>query len=126
MENRVRVLEIFDTYLPGTENWVYCLLKHLPHTAIVIAARKFVKCNFHASHFEYLEFPLKRIETTNTRMIRLYNKLVTTAVENFYPAYVTRFAGNVDVTHSHFADVGWEYLNVARKLKTPHIVSFYG
>lgn len=123
----LRVLEIFDTYLPGTQNWVYCLLRYLPDTTVLIVAREFVKCNFHASHFEYLEFPLKRVETeNNTLAVRAYNAFVLKAHSTYYHSYVTKCAGNIDVIHSHFADVGWAFLNVVRKLKTPHIVSFYG
>jgi colanic acid/amylovoran biosynthesis glycosyltransferase len=127
MKNHLRVLEIFGTYLPGTQNWVYSFLKYLPDTAVVIAAREFKKCNFYASHFTYLEFPLKMVETENSTLtVRAYNAFASKALRSLYHSYVTKCVGNIDVIHSHFAYVGWEYLNVAKKLKTPHVVSFYG
>jgi hypothetical protein len=54
MENHLRVLEIFYTYLHGTQNWIYRLISNLPNTDVVIAAKSFLKCNFYASNFEYL------------------------------------------------------------------------
>jgi colanic acid/amylovoran biosynthesis glycosyltransferase len=32
----------------------------------------------------------------------------------------------IGVVHSHFAQVGWRYRNVARRLRAAHVVSFYG
>jgi|ERR1019366_757944 colanic acid/amylovoran biosynthesis glycosyltransferase len=127
MENHLRVLETFDAYLLSTQNWIYRLISNLPNTDVVIAAKSFLKCNFYASNFDYLEFPLKMMDVSrNTLPVRLFNALVSEALKITYHSYVTKYAGTIDVMHSHFAYVGWEYLNVARKLKTPHIVSFYG
>jgi colanic acid/amylovoran biosynthesis glycosyltransferase len=127
MENHLRVLETFDTYLPGTQNWVFQLISNLPNIDVVIAAKSFLKCNFYASNFDYLEFPLKMIDVSrNTLTLRIFNALVSKALGTVYHSYVTKYAGTIDVIHSHFAPVGWEYLNVAKKLKKPHIVSFYG
>jgi len=129
MHNSLRVLEIFDTYLPGTQNWIYRLISHLPDTDVVIASRHFLNCTFYSSNFEYLEFqfPLKVVETENNSLTgRVYNLLASKAHSNRYRSHVTKCARDVDMIHSHFAPVGWEYLKVAKKLKKPHVVSFYG
>jgi colanic acid/amylovoran biosynthesis glycosyltransferase len=93
----------------------------------VIASERFLKCNFYAANFSYLEFPLKWIETNdNTLLERIFNRLVSGVVVTLYAPYVRKHAGKIDLIHSHFAFTGWHYLRLARKLKIPHIVSFYG
>jgi colanic acid/amylovoran biosynthesis glycosyltransferase len=127
MRNNLRVLEAVNSYLPSTENWIYRLIGNLPDTDIVIASKRFLKCNFYASDFSYLEFPLKRIETNDiTFSVYLFNKLVALALRILYYPYITKYAGKIDLIHSHFASAGWEYLSLAKKLKKPHVVSFYG
>lgn len=127
MRNRLRVLEAVNPYLPGTENWIYTLISNLPDTDVVIASKRFLKCNFYASDFSYLEFPLKRIETDNiTFLVHIFNALVALVLRILYFPYITKYAGKIDLIHSHFAHTGWEHLSLAKKLKKPHVVSFYG
>jgi colanic acid/amylovoran biosynthesis glycosyltransferase len=127
MNNHLRVLEAFYSYLAGTENWIYRIIKHLPDTDVVIASRNFIKCSFYASNFEYLEFPLRRIETgPRTLPVRIFNALAFKTAQNPYFAYVAKYAGQIDLIHSHFAVTGWEYLDLAKKIEKPHVVSFYG
>ena len=123
----VRVLQNFHTYLKTTENWSFNLISGLPDVTLFVASKQFEKCNFYNPRFTYIEFPLRKIETLKpTYAVRLYNNMVRTMLRHLYPAYVKRMCAPVDLMHSHFSFVGWEYRNLARTLKVPHIVSFYG
>jgi colanic acid/amylovoran biosynthesis glycosyltransferase len=127
LQHRLRVLEAFYSYLAGSENWVYRIIKHLPDTNVVIASRNFIKCNFYASNFEYLEFPLRRIGTgRKTLPVQAFNALASKAAQSLYFPYVAKYAGKIDLIHSHFAFTGCEYLDLAKKIEKPHVVSFYG
>ncbi|CAH2030485.1 glycosyltransferase family 4 protein [Trichlorobacter ammonificans] len=123
----MRVLHSFHTYLKTTENWCYNLIANLPDTECVIASKRFEKCNFYNPRFTYLEFPLRPAEpATGGWLEKRYNKFVRSMLRHWYPAYVGRHAGQVDLLHSHFSFVGWEYRKLARQLGVPHVVSFYG
>ena len=127
MQNHLRVLEVFDAYLPSSENWVYRLLHNLPDTDVVIASWTFLHSNFYANDFEYIEFPLKLIETNNsTALVRFFNAVILRVIAILYPSYITRLGGKIDVVHSHFAPTGWGFRKLAQNLRVPHVVSFYG
>ncbi len=123
----INTLQCFHTYLKTTENWCYNLISNLPETKNLIAAKSFEKCNFYNPQFTYLEFPLRPIEPVMGSWIeKKYNKFVRSMLRHGYPAYVGRYARKVDLVHSHFSFVGWEYRRLAQRLGVPHVVSFYG
>ncbi|MDM8553305.1 glycosyltransferase family 4 protein [Desulfococcaceae bacterium HSG7] len=123
---KIRVLHLFKLYLHTTENWAFRLIDNLPDCDIVVASANFLRCNFYPGKFTYLEFPLKQIENPQKQLwIRILNKLTSYALKA-YPYYIEKMCGNCDIMHSHFAPIGWRYLNLAKRLKIPHIVSFYG
>src|SRR4051812_10527969 len=122
----LRVLHLFESYLPPTENWIFQLLRHLPDSVSIIATKEFLKTNFYSNAFEYIEFPIGRIQPPSRSFwIRAYNRAVSVLM-NVYPRYIRARVMDVDIMHSHFAVSGWYYRDLARKLGIPHIVSFYG
>ncbi|RLC21968.1 MAG: hypothetical protein DRI57_01095 [Deltaproteobacteria bacterium] len=123
---KVRALHLFNSYLHTTENWAFQLTDNLPDCDIVVASANFLRCNFYPGKFTYLEFPLKQIENPQKRLwIRILNKLISYILKS-YPCYIEKTCGRCDIMHSHFAPTGWRYLNLAKRLKIPHVVSFYG
>lgn len=123
----ITVLQVFHTYLKTTENWSYNIISNFINTNIIVGSKRFEKCNFYNSKFKYIEFPLRQIEEEiPSYLVKKYNKFVRSMLRHFYPGYVRRFAGPIQLVHSHFSFVGWEYRSVAQELKIPHIVSFYG
>ena len=126
MRKSIRVLHVFHEYLQQTENWSFRLIDNLPDTDIVIASKHFRKCNFYPSKFEYLEFPVRWFDQSIEKpSIRFFNKIAN-ALLLLYPQYVKGMCGKVDLMHSHFSFIGWEYRTLAKELKIPHVVSFYG
>jgi len=57
--------------------------------------------------------------------LRLINALISPLVW-LYPIYVRKTSVKCDLIHSHFATAGWEYLRLAKQLRVPYLVSFYG
>jgi colanic acid/amylovoran biosynthesis glycosyltransferase len=127
MKDRLRVLEAVDAYLRGTENWIYRLISNLPNTDVVIVSKNFLNCDFYSKDFTYLEFPLRQIGA-NSKILAysMDNAFVPRVMAFLYTPYVKKHVKSVDLIHSHFAYVGWRYMDLAKKLKIPHIVSFYG
>ncbi|GAB4486988.1 MAG: hypothetical protein OHK006_15510 [Thermodesulfovibrionales bacterium] len=119
-------MHLFDRYLNVTENWAFRLLDNLPDTDIVVGSTHFLKNNYYPGKFEYIEFPVKQIDQQQHLLtVRMFNRLASRLL-GFYPYYLSKMAGRIDLVHSHFAYVGWQYLGLARKLGAPHVVSFYG
>jgi len=126
MNGRIRVLELFHEYLNPSENWAFRMIDNVPDCDIVVGAKRFKKCNFYPPRFDYLEFPLRRIEQkTEAPWTRAFNKLVA-ELTRLYPWYLAQYVGRVDLVHSHFSFVGWQYRNLAKRLGVPHVISFYG
>jgi colanic acid/amylovoran biosynthesis glycosyltransferase len=47
-------------------------------------------------------------------------------VDRLYRSRLERYARRADVVHSHFADLGWSHHRWIRRLRKPHVISFYG
>jgi len=114
----------------GTLNWAYRLIANIPEVQNFIASRRFLKNNFHHKDFKYFEYPLNYFTNkTNEKWLLIFNK-VNGLFRKIYP--YERFIKNtakfyqVQLFHSHFAYVGWEYQPIAKKLGVPHVISFYG
>ncbi len=125
---KMTVLQAFHQYLDYTENWAYKLIKNIPNTKNIIISKEFLKFNFYTPEFEYIEFPVKRIDIENkTFPIKVFNRLVLYLLK-FYPRYVKYLLNGkkIDILHSHFAYTGYEYLSLAKSMKLKHVVSFYG
>lgn len=127
MNKTVSVLHLFYQYLNETENWVFRLVQNLPDTQVLIGSKHFLRKNFYDNRFGYIEFPVKPVETRKTGPSkRCFNRAVKHLLNLLYPRFIMRSGYDIDVMHSHFSFVGWDYLKLARKMGVPHVVSFYG
>ena len=85
MAKNIRALHIFHQYLNKTENWAFRLINNLPDTDIIVASPLFRKCNYYSSKFEYIEFPIKRIEQNNEQYtVKIFNKFASALQFFFY------------------------------------------
>lgn len=122
----LNALQLFAQYLHETENWSYRLIQSLPDVKNTIASKYFLKCNYYDPLFRYIEFPLRTMEQPRRGMIdRLCNWLLSRSL-GWYPNYLEYYLNDIDIMHSHFAYVGWEYRHLFKKKDIPHVVSFYG
>jgi colanic acid/amylovoran biosynthesis glycosyltransferase len=126
----VHAVHIFNHYLPQTVNWAYNMISNMPEVRSTIASPKFAKTNFYSPSFQYIQYPLQSVHeafrrTSGIEKIKYYAMLkVGGSYETFLYDNLKR--QKVDLIHAHFAHVACRYLNVARKLQVPYVVSFYG
>jgi len=126
MKKPINVLQLFGYYLPDSEVWAYQLLNAIPGVKNLIASKNFLACNYYSNSFEYLRFPIKPFQNPrNLFFTKLINKFISLLLM-LYPLYLLTRCKHCDIMHSHFAPVGWQYMNLAKWLKIPHVVSFYG
>jgi len=116
----IRVAHMRGDWLPLSENWLHCLLTHLPDEV-----QNHVVCD---KVLNRNEFKVESIHVTmaarwlrSLARIRGIGRLVRRrarvgALRSISP----------HIIHSHFGDSGWESVPLARRLSVPHIVSFYG
>jgi len=132
MINRIKVTHLFDHYLPHTMNWAYRMMRATPHTAVSVASPLFVRNKYFDADFHFYVRPLQQwgwfppSEWTASCL----QGLVVRA-ERYKPAYKYWLEKQLekhrpDVLHAHFAPVGWHYLDMAKRLNIPLVVSFYG
>ncbi len=133
----IRVLHLFHEYLNTTENWAYRLINCLKNCKVYVGSEVFLKNNFYSGNFNYFIFPLadlaydiKKNTKVNTPVYffkKVLFRLNTLLFKNYKQYLFSQSkAEKIQIIHSHFSFVGYEYLNLGKKLKVPHIVSFYG
>lgn len=133
---KLKVLHLFNSYLPQTENWAYNLLRYTPDVEVHVFARKFLHNNFYYSSFKFVDnylaglhhlkfsFPEKTVWTYLKFAFIKFISLVLGTEKKILFTYIKK--NKIDFIHAHFADVGWRYLYLAKELKIPYAVSFYG
>jgi colanic acid/amylovoran biosynthesis glycosyltransferase len=123
----IRALHLFREYLRPTENWAFRLISHIPDCELFIGSKRFLKHNFYSPRMHYIRFPLTTLDNPlNLRWIKLLNFLTSIVQTMLYGEYVFRACRSMDLMHSHFSFVAWQYRSLAGRLGIPHIVSFYG
>jgi colanic acid/amylovoran biosynthesis glycosyltransferase len=129
----MKVLHLYDKYLNTTMNWAYELMLHTPETDVYVGAAEFVENRFKVADFQYVTpkinafFGVKNLknEWSRTHFQRLFfyaNKYF------FYKNDLKKAIKkhNIDLIHAHFANVGCHYMDFAKALNLPLVVSFYG
>lgn len=133
MAERIKVLHLFDHYLPHTMNWAYRMLRAVPGTDVSVAAPVIVRNQYFDPGFEFCVRPLQRLSgwfpPTEWAGSRLQGLLVR--LERYMPLYRYWLEKQLslckpDLVHAHFAPAGCQYLDMAKRLDIPLIVSFYG
>ncbi len=129
----MRVLHLFDYYLPSTLNWVSYLLRYLPEGMVEIGAPWIIRGSFWPSSFRAYQYPLQWLGLLDARTeadFPLFRRLFTRS-QRLLPTYAYWLAGRLhshppDVLHAHFGPVGCLYAPLARQLRRPLVVTFYG
>ncbi|MCC6460273.1 MAG: glycosyltransferase family 4 protein [Saprospiraceae bacterium] len=129
----MRVLHLFDWYLPSTLSWVSRLLWHLPDTEPWVAAPWILNNAFREPQWRYFTFPPQRwwFPDLHTEGQHARAQYLFTRSQRFLPSYRYWLAQQVqhdppDVLHAHFGPTGCLYLPLAKQLKRPLVVTFYG
>lgn len=145
----MKVLHLFDVYLPSTLSWVAQLLDSLEDVEVEVGAPWMVRNRFFNSKFRHHVFPLQRLIGRNAVQARalpeqcsglhlpatefdfpFWQKLFTASQRRLptYPLWLEWKLKNnpPDILHAHFGPTGCLYLPLAKKLKRPLVVTFYG
>ncbi|MEM1322148.1 MAG: glycosyltransferase family 4 protein [Bacteroidota bacterium] len=132
----IKAVQVFEEYLPITENWAYRLLHHTPDTDIAIFARRYCHTNFYPFEFKIIRRPDNYLYqadllTRKDHPGQFLLKALLKGLRQLYPSALqalSRYLKThpVDVVHSHFANVAWDFHRVVRQQGIPHVLSFYG
>ncbi|MBI2966766.1 MAG: glycosyltransferase family 4 protein [Bacteroidetes bacterium] len=125
----MKILHCFWAYLYPSENWIYRLLTGTSSVKIHIAAENFLKNAFLNPDFTYFKYPFQYLSGGPAPVLRLSNKILDRIRTHYpYQRYLKDVARihRINILHAHFAHMGWEYLPLAKKLRIPYVISFYG
>ena len=123
---RISVAHCFHQYLNTTENWAYRLISAAPGIDVHVVSKEFLPTNFYDPAFRYYLPPLARPRPKFTGLIGSYWTKTVERSLRAYPYYLARALPHIDIVHSHFSFVAWEYRALPRLRRLPHFVSFYG
>lgn len=132
MNKPLKVLHLFDLYLPQTMNWAYRAMLATPGAECWVAAPWIVQNTYFHPDFRFFIRPLQAwrpLPATEWTTRRLATGLVRS--EKYWPLYRRWLQAKLrrarpDVLHAHFGPVGCHYLPLARQLQLPLVTSFYG
>lgn len=134
-KKQIKVLHIFENYLPDSQNWAFRLIDNLNDTENYACALEYSNSRFfkdvHLIDLPGYVTPDLITEGSYpqwTVLGKLLTKLKRKAnVEKFILYIAERIKSlNIDIVHCHFAHIGWNFLNLKNKTNVPFIVSFYG
>ena len=133
MNPPLKVLHLFDFYLPSTLSWVAQLLDNLSGIEVQVAAPWIVRNQFYNPDFDYHLFPPQHwlIPDLTTEFQYPRWKRLFIASQRHLPSYANWLYSHLkhtppDVLHAHFGPMGCLYLPLAKRLQRPLVVSFYG
>ena len=133
MDKPLKILHLFDFYLPETMNWAYEMMRHTPNVENWVAAPWIVRNAYFDADFRFFVRDLQRVpgffpksEWTASWLSRNLIRL-----ERIWPLYKNWLFQQLkndlpDVLHAHFGPVGCHYLDLAQQLNIPLVASFYG
>ena len=130
----IKVLHIFNHYLPKTENWAYQLISNTPECEQHIASKVYLNTLPGQGVFRFMDNPLSELESEDQQTDwkkNIFKKAYIRASKQFTKSFDSQLEeyiieNKIDIVHAHFANMGWEVQETVKKLKLPLVVSFYG
>jgi len=125
---KLQVLHLLHHYLPLRENWLFHLISNLPETTSFVGAGRFIRDDplFFQPGLLLLRRPVKDFLVRKGLPESRLGWRLTRLVDRLYRFRLERYARRADVVHSHFADLGWSHHRWIRRLRKPHVISYYG
>ncbi|MBE0627720.1 MAG: glycosyltransferase [Burkholderiales bacterium] len=116
------VLHSCPVWLPQTQTWLYNQVRALPADI-----ENHVAC-LRSENID--QFPCAHLYgmCRQSRLAYRTEALLRRLGLPLHPYWLTRTArrSHAGLLHSHFGNMGWFNLGVARRLRIPHVVTFYG
>lgn len=130
----MKVVHLFDWYLPSTLSWTSRLLDRLkPRVELAIAAPWIVDGPFAHPDLQQFRFPAQNwfFPRVKTEWEYPFWQRIFARSQRFLPSYPQwlhrRLAKSPpDILHAHFGPTGCLYVSMAKKLGCPLVVTFYG
>lgn len=126
----MKVVHLFECYLPDTMNWAYELIRHVRDTENAIASPWLLNNQYVSAEFQYVK-PFWQRRPGHPDSDSGFRHLVARTYEKLLPLDRYRIKSfcqewKPDLLHAHFGPVGCQYLSMANSLEIPLVVSFYG
>ncbi|HNU47246.1 MAG TPA: glycosyltransferase family 4 protein [Bacteroidia bacterium] len=131
----VKTLQLFESYLPNAQNWVFRMLNNLPDTEVNVAAYRYYNEQFVTHKINLLPMPeyvspdlLEGRDHAKNIFSKIINRISILRKNKYYFEYIGKWAreNGVEIIHTHFANMGWQYLELKKITGLPYLVSFYG
>lgn len=130
----INTLHIFNEYLNKTENWAYQLISNTPECKHHVAAKVYMEHKPGKDILDLMENPLSELEKEDQQTDwkkNIVKKAIIRTSKKLSKSFEGRLEDfikekNINLLHAHFANMGWEMIEVKKKSKLPLVVSFYG
>ena len=131
----VKTLQLFESYLPNAQNWVFRMLNNLSDTEVNVAAYRYYNEQFVTRKINLLPMPeyvspdlLEGRDHAKNIFSKIINRIAILRKNKHYFEYIGKWANEngVELIHTHFANMGWQYLELKKITGLPYFVSFYG
>lgn len=130
----IKVLHVFNQYLPKTETWAYQLISNSPDCEQHIASKVYLGHMPGIDLFQFMDNPQSQLEAEDQQTdwkkniikkayIRALKKL-TKGFNVQLLEYIAEY--KIELVHAHFANIGWEVQRALKAINIPIVVSFYG
>ena len=131
----VKTLQLFESYLPNAQNWVFRMLNNLPDIEVNVAAYRYYNEQFVTPKINLLPMPnyispdlLEGRDNAKNIFSKIINRIAIKKKNKHYFEYIGKWAkeNGVELIHTHFANMGWQYIELKKITGLPYFVSFYG
>lgn len=120
MMNKPVVAHSVNPFMFLTGSWLYNQIIKLKEFSSIVLTTKRVNNEI---------FPFEKVYSTES--LPRWREIAEKGYRKIFRAYLPYWAkvcrqNDVKILHSHFGACGWQDLGLAKRLGTPHVVSFYG
>lgn len=119
---KTTVVQSYPIWLPQTQTWMYSQVKHLPED---VACHVVCESTQHLDQFEVPNIHCLEDEPRFRALLDKGSRKLGLRRHLHFPIRVAR-EQLAQILHSHFGNVGWRDLPVARMAGLRHVVTFYG
>lgn len=119
----IKVLHSFPVWLPQTQTWMFHQIMGLPAEEV----EAHIACEV-VEHLDQFNVPRIHCLTAEPGLKARMDYAMRRLGLRRHLGYSVRVGRRIraQIVHSHFGNVGWNDLGLAKRLEAKHVVSFYG
>ncbi len=131
----LKTLQLFENYLPNAQNWAFRILKNLPDSEVNFCAYRYYNEQFVTPEIKLMPLPdyvspdiLEGRSQAKTFWAKAIGRISSMRKNKDFFKYIADWTTehNIQLLHAHFANMGWQYLELKKLTGLPYLVSFYG